>query len=200
MPTTAGYGAVSIRLTHSGMVRPAYCTFGIHPTGTDPATMASSCMTAWLLSVNTVMDSEVTADQCTVRYGIDGAEDVIGTSSNTVTGVVTQASPSAQVAALVRKNTARGGRRGKGRMYIPWMISETNVDEMGTIASGSMSTYQAALTGLITQLDTGNVPMVVLHRPSKPGITHPTTPGAPNLVTSLILQSLIATQRRRLGR
>ena len=53
---------------------------------------------------------------------------------------------------------------------------------------------QTLANSFLAALTSGGVPMVILHNPGK------TVPGAPNTVTSLSVDRLIATQRRRLGR
>lgn len=91
-------------------------------------------------------------------------------------------------AVLIRKVTAAGGRRGTGRMYVPAMI-ETEVDSSGLISGASQANMQAGANGTFADLEDSSVPMYVLHDVAGP---------APNLVTALSVQSLIATQRRRI--
>jgi hypothetical protein len=94
----------------------------------------------------------------------------------------------------VRKNTARGGRRGRGRIYLPWFIAEDGVDEVGLITPGTIGAIQAAMDVWRTKLVDFDLPMYVLHNS---GIS---ATGTPDQVTSLRVQGMIATQRRRLGR
>jgi hypothetical protein len=104
------------------------------------------------------------------------------------------------VALLVHKRTARGGRRGRGRMYIPWTLSTTSTGEGGVIAPASLTPMQTACNVWLSSISSGAGPVVLLHRPSTPGTARPSTPGSPNVVTSMVVDPLCATQRRRLGR
>lgn len=91
-------------------------------------------------------------------------------------------------ALLVKKNTAVGGRRGRGRMYWPG-IEEGVIDAYGNIDPTARDTFQDDFTNFLESLSGSSIPMVVLHAQS--GFT-------PHLVSSLAVQSVAATQRRRL--
>jgi len=202
MPTAPGYADVSCQLKHSLLSRPAYITFGVDPTATDPTAIGAAiagCITA-AGSINAQMDSNVTWVRIEVSVGTDGSEDIQGVHTMNTAGTKTNSTPPANTALLVHKHTARGGRRGRGRLFIPWFVSSAEVAEGGTISSSEVTLKQVALNGFLANLTAAAVPMVVLHRPSTPGTEHPTTPGAPNVVTALSVDPLISTQRRRLGR
>lgn len=96
----------------------------------------------------------------------------------------------ANTAVLVRKQTALGGRKHNGRLFWPW-VSEGNLDGAGVIGPTVVSSYQSAFDDFLSDLATADLPMWLLHTDS---IT------VPNLVTSLAVQSKVATQRRRLRR
>jgi len=85
-------------------------------------------------------------------------------------------------------------------MYIPWCMATASAGETGTILTADVTRVQNAVNAWSAALSSGPGPLVILHRPSPPGTGHPTTPGLPNQVTGLLVDTLIATQRRRLGR
>lgn len=89
---------------------------------------------------------------------------------------------------LITKQTSFGGRRGKGRLYWPG-IQDGVIDPYGSLTSGTASTFQTKFTAFLTGLSTADIPMSLLH--ADPG-------HSPYLVTSLVVQNLVATQRRRL--
>lgn len=196
MPTPSGFGAISVQIVHSGMTRPAYLTFGVDPASTDPQTVAGliSGGIAAAGSLASALDTECTVSEVRVSLGTDGGEDIVGGLSTAVAGGSGTTSVPPNCAVLVHKRTARGGRRGRGRLFIPWCVGEGSVDEAGIIASAAQTSIQNAMNTWLNNMTTNNVPMVLLH---DPGIT---VPGAPNLVTALSVDKLISTQRRRLGR
>jgi hypothetical protein len=104
------------------------------------------------------------------------------------------------VAVLARKVTLTGGRRGRGRIYFPWILPHDKVDDVGQIDPTFKVTLQNMANDWMVLLSSARggvqaTPMVLLH--NSEGST--TAPG-PSAVTGLVIQSLIGTQRRRLGR
>jgi hypothetical protein len=196
MPTAPGYAAISVQLQHAGLSRAAYLTFGTNPTATDPFVVATEIATALGVSpgLKTTIDSNVTITNIRVSLGTDGTVDIVGAFGVSIACTLSGASLPPNNAVLVHKQTARGGRRGRGRLFLPWAIVNTATDEAGLIATGSVTTLQTAMTAFHSALGANNNPMVLLH---DPGVT---AAGAPDVVTNLVVDQLISTQRRRLGR
>lgn len=202
MPTPPGYADVSIQLSSTATNRPAYITFGVDPTATDPVSVATavSAAAAGAGSLMSKVDSNVTMSQIRVSMGTDGAEDLVYLHPAATVGANTVTSFPPNSAVLVHKTTGRGGRRGRGRLFIPWMIGTTECNEGGIILTAALTSLQSALTTFRTALASGGVPMYVFHSASTMGTSHPTAPGPPDAVLSLVVDKLISTQRRRLGR
>jgi hypothetical protein len=92
-------------------------------------------------------------------------------------------------AILVQKHTNFGGRANRGRVYWPPIYwSETNIGSGGVATGSDVTALQNRMVTLLTALSTENVPMVLMHSDGSPSVD----------VTSLTVQSLIATQRGRL--
>jgi hypothetical protein len=196
MPTAPGFADITVGLRHAMMSRHAAVTFGVQPSATDPITVCNNVASAVLgaTGLEAMMDNDVTITTIRASLGTDGSEDIVGeTSHNTICDGVF-AAPPANVAVLLHKRSTRGGRRGRGRMFIPWAMSEGDVDEVGNIATARVTALQTLATSFLNALTTYGVPMVILHNAGK------TVMGAPNTVTSLTVDRLIGTQRRRLGR
>ena len=93
-------------------------------------------------------------------------------------------------AVLLKKNTASGGRRNRGRAFLPPCFpTEANVDGVGTVFSGSLSDMQDWYGGAYDN-------MVALSL--QPVLFHAEAPFTPTALTGWSVQSKIATQRRRL--
>jgi hypothetical protein len=196
MPTVPGYADVSLELINVGLVRPAFVTFGVDPTATDPAIIAADVLNAVTYSGSfmSVIDAGVTLTSVRVSYGTDGSADLVFVQPASTAGGKAGTALPANCAALIHKVTARGGRRGRGRMYIPWAFDQADVTEAGTVNSTRRTALDNAMATLLSRLSTASTPMVLLHNP---GLT---SMGAPDLVTSLRADNLIGTQRRRVGR
>jgi hypothetical protein len=199
MPTAAGYASCSYKLNHAGMARNAFITFGVHPTGTNPVTIASALSTAFL-PFQTQFDSNVTMIETRVSYGVDGTADTVGVVGSAFVGSRSAVSGPPNLAVLLHKHTSRGGRRGAGRMFLPWFCNASDYDELGTLTGSFLTASNTAAAQWINNLSTGGNPLVLLHRPSPPGTTHPTPEGPPDVVSSMTTDGLVSTQRRRLGR
>lgn len=196
MPTPPGYADISVRLTHASNPRPAYITFGVNPVDTDPIIVANKVSLALMgaAAFTGKLDSNVSITGVRASLGTDGGEDLVGENTGIGPGTMSIVSLPGNCAVLIHKMTTRGGRRGRGRMFVPWCVDEGNVDEPGIISAGAVSGIQLAWDTVLASLVTQTVPMVLLHGPGN------TTPGPPDPVTSLRVDPLISTQRRRLGR
>lgn len=101
------------------------------------------------------------------------------------TGNSTSDLPAAAV--LIRKNTAFGGRKGRGRWYWP-SPSVLFVDDGGQLSSGFVSGLQSAIDAFHGDLVTANLEPYVLHADAGT---------VPYPITSWSVQTTLATQRRR---
>lgn len=199
----AGYYHANMLFTGAAVPRGAAITFGGSAASGTPAAVAAAINTAWNTHLKSIFNTAVSLAGTRVKIGpnVDGpfAYVALGTAG---TSAGTAGSP--QVAYLIRKNTALGGRQGAGRMYQPgW--SETDVDSTGTISGGTRTGLQTAWSAFLAGLSSVSYPMYLLH--SHGAITtmrdanlyvRTVAPRAPTEVTSLSVDSVVATQRRRL--
>jgi len=93
-------------------------------------------------------------------------------------------------AILVQKNTALGGKAGRGRLYFP-SVPEANVDAGGVLGSGVIVAIQADFDTFLDAVRDALIFPVLLHGVSSPIST-------PTIIESFSVQSVVATQRRRL--
>lgn len=199
-----GFASVAIPIRHTSLARSAIVTFGVDSTNW-PGDYVDMCdrIAADFDSVWSVtMDTEVSLGPVQAAIGQDGSENLSVEGTFTWTGDNASASLPPNSNLLIRKITTRGGRRGRGRLFIPWLLGEGSVDDVGLIAGATVTANQGRANDWLDamNLDPGATPMVVLHSPSAEDVENPTATGAPNVVTSLVVDSLIGSQRRRLGR
>lgn len=94
-------------------------------------------------------------------------------------------------AVLVTKLTNTAGRRGRGRMYVPGTATEDAVNNVGTLTPTAVSTRQTEINDWFARLVAeGHTPVVL----------HATPPPTGTPITGFVVQSMVATQRRRLRR
>lgn len=192
-----GFAEVIVPFSHASLARKALVTFGIGLNDVATVTMANSIMTVFGGQWDDTIDTNVLMGPVTLRVGQDGGENLVIVGSTTVVGIAARSdSINPSNAALVHKHTSRGGRRGRGRMYIPWSCADSDVDEVGIIgtaqrtALGNIANSFLIALGTVTGVDD----MVLLHSEGQ------STPGAPNVVTDLSIDARVGVQRRRLGR
>lgn len=198
-----GYADCSLELRHTTMARSAFITFGVMCSGVPADQVAQEALEPWFLpgsSMNSLLDNGVVVVGCTARVGQDGGEALVAYAESGAAGGASSSTVPANCAALIHKRTARGGRRGRGRVFVPWVLAESSVEESGLVATALKNQVQTAAGVWLTNLSNNSVPMYLLHSSSAPGTDNPTPPGTPNAVTSLVVDSVIGSQRRRLGR
>jgi hypothetical protein len=98
-------------------------------------------------------------------------------------------------AALVKKAVVGPTGTRSGRLYLPGVVREAQVSATGVITSGEVTSIQTAVNNWITASATDGLEPNVFHEPT--GL-NPTP--APSFVSQLQVQTILATQRRRMRR
>jgi hypothetical protein len=189
----SGYCQVTIPIRHSAVTRPAAVTFGIDlATGVEPSdAVANAVLTAFTSHIS--LDSEVTLGPCQLRTVDTGGESLTFEGGVTHLGAYNTQSMPPNVAVLVKKSSLRGGRRGRGRMFIPFWAGVGDVGQEGNLDSAFLANCNMAVDQFLADLAAAGHEMVILHESEGN-----TPPGVPSKVTALQVDPRIATQRRRL--
>jgi len=197
-----GYGQVLLPFTHANLARSAVVTYGLDldAVGGDFSQVAQEQPVIFVTNWGDELDSQVTVGPATLRVGQDGGDPLSFTGVASETGSETAAMLPPNCALLMRKQTLLGGRRGRGRSYIPWVVQEAATDDVGQIDGSSLAVRDGDAEAWRDDLEAGTTgtyptPMVILHDSSGAGVE----PG-PSEGVAVSRDSLIATQRRRLGR
>lgn len=178
-------------------------TTGATPSVAEAQNVADAVFARWKTAYDPGAATEAVSQPCFVRLG-DGSTQPYEAIASTAAGVgaKTDAMPPPQIAVLIKKSTGVGGRQNRGRMYLPYSLQEDGVNETGTILGSLLTTLQTAWTAFLAGLQSDGYGMVLANR-------HFNTPLPPHYVTSvtgsgdvtsLTVEQLCATQRRRLGR
>lgn len=147
------------------------------------------------------MQNSYTFTGVRVTIGQTG-DDLIGEAQASVTGTITSGAMPPQCAVLVTKKSAYGGRRNRGRMYVPpfWM-PESNVSAGGVIPGSALPSLQGYMDSVHAAMAANDITPVILHH--YPENTGPFGGGefvapAPTPITAFVVQPKLATQRRRI--
>ena len=203
----ANHGTVIHSLSLTGDAEPMAVTYGIY--AVDISAPGDPVPTAGVVAelhdafgdiIVPFLSTEMSLTQTELRFVQPGTVDPVLAIDTTVRVGGTSGTMLPQNSALlVHKRSAEAGRRGRGRLYVPSILREAQVDNKGLIASVELAGLQTAFSAFLTRVQGNTTPadtdkeMVILHEPSG---ADPTPTGT--FVTSLQCDVLIATQRRRL--
>lgn len=192
-----GYANAAIEVAVVGKVAPVSFNIGIRDLGeVGPQSVALKVAQAAMTDgsicgtdVGTAWSSSYTYNAVNVTYMTDTGP-VQASSVINRTGTVTWATCPTNFSVLVQKRTARGGRAGRGRCFFPPShIQESDVSAIGVIDGPDVEYMQGlwdTFIGELTDLDT------------QPVLLHNDALLQPDTITHTIVQSLGATQRRRM--
>ena len=169
------------------------CGFAIEVGGPIlPVDIANAFITEWNTTIRTVQHSNVTLDSVYVKTG-PNATGSDGAKPAGLNGAIGGDCAPANLAILVRKVTATGGKRGRGRMYWPG-VPEAYIDSAGVLGAGVLAAWQTQASAFLAAMDGWNLPLCLLH---SPGIS---IPPAPTDIVALTVQGTAGTQRQRMRR
>jgi hypothetical protein len=123
----------------------------------------------------------------------DAGDAIAGHVGPSVTGTATGETLPVNTAILVKKRTALGGRKHRGRMYIPMArVTENTVSKLGVIDSTEHTSLQTAFNNwLADNQAVDGAEMVILHSDETL---------VPTPINALQVDNTVASQRRRLRR
>lgn len=182
-----GYGQVTAAFSGANIVGEAVWTQGFQNTDDDDAQGIADNFKSALLATDYMdqISSTITLDEVRVKLGPNetgpSAVSLVGNS-----GTIGGQPVSPQVALLVRKTTPLGGRRGRGRLYIPGMPAAA-LDDSGNFDAASANGVASDLQDMWSAMALVGQPPVLLHS----GALTPTP------LTAFVGQTRVATQRRR---
>lgn len=110
----------------------------------------------------------------------------LGLSNGTTVGTRAGSNaPPSNCSLLFSKRSGVAGRQNRGRMYMPpCLLAESNINQDGSFPLTNLQTSADAFLENFSP----DLPMVILHTGAQ----------APTPVTSLVVRSVLATQRRRM--
>jgi hypothetical protein len=207
MTIPAGFGEVRHFYIGSGAPTGAQVTYGIDDAGIiDIDDWVEQVHAAWGAAMEDHMVQNVDLIRTECKFGPDEDGPTVE-FVETIGGNILTAQAPPNLCFLIRKQTALGGRRGRGRMFLPG-VAEADVDQAGNVSEARQTGLNASFGTFHAALVTLDSPMVLLHDPATVWALEDGQPvrvpvgvaPAPTVVTSLSAQAVAATQRRRMRR
>jgi hypothetical protein len=201
----ADHAEVIYRMTCAGDPEEMLVTLGVAENfgETFTQTAAEQFATIFQTTILTSMSNQYTFRGVHVRVGPDGLGQVLVVERAVLGSSVASPVPP-NTAVLIAKQTGLGGRRNRGRAYIPG-IDEALVDPAGNLTPGALTAFQTDATAWLAETAAmAEVSEVVIFHstpdkqevPGGPLVPQPAI--APTAVTSMVVRPKVATQRRRL--
>jgi len=191
MPIPVSYAQANFIYTGNAVPNGAQWTLGldISASAGTPALVAADLETEYIASgIAANLSNDANLTSILVKFGPDATGPSAIEAANVLATGGTGGVPN--TAFLVRKDTALGGKAGRGRMFLP-SVPEASVLQSGVLNSGVVTALQADMDSFFAGLASQGLVPVLLHGDSSP-LTTPTP------ITGFSVQSVVATQRRRL--
>lgn len=186
-----GYAQVNFMFDGAALPSGAEMTLGydIGSGSSTPLELAEAVRDAWNSSdIDQYYVPAVTMRTVLAKFGPTETGPSAEAEANAV-GTADGEGEAPQVAALVRKHTALGGRAGRGRMYFPGM-PQAQVAQNGGMSDLWITGIATQLNAIVAQVALGGDVPVLLHGAGSP-ISLPTP------ITTFSVAARCATQRRR---
>lgn len=192
-----GFGLAQFVLTGAVGTQPYVTTMGIDlsEAGGDFVDVANQCFLVYEDTWLPETSSLLTLDRVTLSVGSDGPGGSVDSTAAPVNGARSGNFPPTALSCIMRKTTAELGRQGRGRMFIPGVLNETEVDQDGTIQGSRVTALTAVATDFVTQLATGVSPISI---PMMPVLLHSAGGPAPTNLTGVGISSLVGWIRGRI--
>lgn len=188
-----GYAECSMEFWLAGYLRPAVITQGFKINGSVGSSynVADQFDLAFAGSFKALFDSNVTMRNAKAVIGQDGSDPIVQISTTQTAGTSARESTAPALALMVTKNTNLGGRKNRGRNYMPWALADSDVAENGAVNPTRLTSWAAALDEYYDFIIGPTTDLL-----DEPVILH-TDPTVPTPVTSFTPNPAIRTQRRR---
>lgn len=166
-----GFGLAAIEITSVQGTSPFITTCGVDlgEVGGDFVAAANNVFRAWSNAFIPTMGTAFLINRVILTVGSDGPSGSVVSTETPVPGVRSGTFGSVAQAVLANKVTNVLGRQGRGRMFIPGCLSQTEVNTSGIISAGSVTSFQTDVDQFYNSLIDGEgvtgvpTPPVLLH-------------------------------------
>jgi hypothetical protein len=195
-----GYASAAFILTGAVGTQPYVTTMGLDISGAggDFVGVANVAFNAYALKIMPETTSGLTLDRVTLSVGQDGPGGSVDSSAAPVAGGASGTYPPTALSVIGRKVTNSLGRRGRGRMFVPGVITETHVDQDGTIGGNRRDQLNIVFGDFLTQLEAGSPGAEPEPIPVPPVLLHGSAPLTPTPITGMICSDLVGWIRGRI--
>lgn len=191
-----GYGSAAFIFTSTTGTPPIVTTLGLDllEVGGDYVAAADKCFAAYEAHLLPETDTSLTLDRVTLSVGPTPGGGSVDSTLDPSPGTRSGTGPPVSMAVIVRKVTDTLGRRGRGRFFLPGLLTTTNVDENGIIDSGRREQIRAACGVFLASVAAATEPPGLM----KPVLLHSSAPSTPNEIVDIAVSSQVGWIRGRI--
>lgn len=176
--------------------RPAICVWGLDvPAGFgDPVTLVNQLQAEYVDAFAAGIDSGVTIRSSRLTIGQDAADPIVATATTSANGTAVRETTAPALAVMLDLHTGLGGRRNRGRKFLPWAAADNSVSEQGALEGALVTGWNNRAAAWINGLADRSTSLVILHGTGSTPVPPPTP------VTSITTNPVVRTQRNRQAR
>lgn len=192
-----GYGVAAFTLTGQPGTQPYVTTMGLdlREYGGDFTEAADDAFVTYAGVVLPGTSNNLVLDRVTLSIGADGPGGSVDSSVAPVPGGASGQFPPTACSVIARKVTNVLGRRGRGRMFLPGVAQEGQIDQDGTLVNSARASLNTMLQAFLAELQVGAtgtpMPPVLLHSGSL-------NPIPPTPITGLVVSDTVGWIRGRI--
>ena len=190
-----GYANAAFVFAGSVGTQPYITTLGVDISdwGGDHVAVANVLKAGFAGLFQSEVSSSLTLDRVTLSVGQDGPGGSVDSDTAPNTFNRSGSFPPTAMSCIVRKVTNELGRRGRGRMFIPGIVSENEVDEDGSIVPARQTAIQGVLDTWYENLAYGATELSL-----QPVLFHSAAPTMPTEITAFAVSDLVGWVRGRI--
>nr|CRY95120.1 hypothetical protein [uncultured prokaryote] len=198
-----GFGSAALEFEGSLGTPTHITTIGIDlsEVGGDFVLAADAVMQAYENSLLVLTNAGLTLARVTLAVGSDGPGGSVVSSRDAKVGGAAGNFEAVAMAPIARKVTNELGRRGRGRMFLPGVLSTTAADSNGRLSTTVIGNLQEACDEFIAALTdgtTGTTPPGQDVPPTPPVLLHSSAPTTPSPIEGLAIQPIVGWIRGRI--
>ena len=187
-PIPVGFAEIFGRIVLAGDSGEMGITFGVDIPAAPSQAIANQISTRVTTFLKAVGSSSYTMAGVRMTFQDETGPIIFDSVTGAGVGANAAACVPQNTAYLFTKGTAFGGRRNRGRMFVPG-VREGDVDNVGVVLPATVTALNTSAATLLAGLVTDGNPMVLFHSEA---------PFTPPFVQTMLCQPVAATQRRRL--
>jgi len=191
-----GFGNAALVFNSTQGTAPFVTTIGVDLSGYggDFVLAANVVMLAFADAASTQVDGDLTLDRVTLSVGQDGPGGSVDSDTTPIPMTRSGNAGTYGMSIIARKVTNELGRRGRGRMFIPGMVTQTEVDADGSVTSTRRAQIETVLDDFYDNLADG----FLTNPPLEPFLFHSSAPADPSPITGFVLSDLVGFLRGRI--